>query len=72
MSTILAAKLAGVFRGGVGGSRDALPARLLLDYDQSEEGQRQYIEAAKAAFKREFAPMIEIIRQALARAENRQ
>ncbi|MBU4398510.1 MAG: hypothetical protein KKE86_04150, partial [Planctomycetes bacterium] len=39
---------------------------------QSEEGQRQYIEAAKAAFKQDYAPMIEIIRRALARAENRQ
>jgi cell filamentation protein len=45
--------------------------RPLLVYDQSHEGQQQYIEAAKAAFKRRYDPMIEIIGQALARAKNR-
>ena len=34
-------------------------------------GQQQYIEAAKAAFKRRYGPMIEIIRRALARAKSR-
>jgi cell filamentation protein len=32
---------------------------------------RLKIDAAKAAFKRQYAPIIEIIRQALARAQNR-
>ena len=50
----------------------AQTGRPLLVYDQSDEGQHQYIEAAKAAFKRDYVPMVEIIRQALARAENRQ
>ncbi len=49
----------------------AQTGRPLLVYDESEDGQRQYIEAAKAAFKRNYVPMIEIIRQALVRAENR-
>ena len=34
-------------------------------------GQQQYIEAAKAAFKRRYGPMIEIIRRAPARAKSR-
>ena len=46
-------------------------ARPLLVYDQSDDGQRQYIEAARAAFKRDHVPMSEIIRQALARSQNR-
>ena len=50
----------------------AQTGRPLLVYDQIDEGQRQYIEAAKAAFKRDYAPMVEIIRRALAQAENRQ
>ena len=50
----------------------AQTGRPLLVYDQSDEGQRQYIEAAKAAFKRDYVPMVEIIRRALAQAENRQ
>ena len=49
----------------------AQTGRPLLLYDQSEGGQRQYIEAASAAFKRDYAPMIEVIRQALAQARNR-
>ena len=36
----------------------------LLAYDRSDDGQRQYIEATRAAFKRDYAPMIEIIRRA--------
>jgi cell filamentation protein len=39
-----------------------------LVYDQTEEGTRRYIEAARAAFKRDYAPMTGIIRQALAEA----
>lgn len=49
----------------------AQTGRPLLVYDQSEEGQRQYIEAAKAAFRRDYLPMTTIIRQALGRAVNR-
>ncbi len=37
-----------------------------LVYDQTEEGSHRYIQAAQAAFKRQYAPMTEIIRQALA------
>jgi hypothetical protein len=40
----------------------------LLAYDQTEEAAGKYIEAAKAAFKRQYGSLIEIIRQALARA----
>jgi len=49
----------------------AQTGRPLLVYDQSEEEQRQYIEAAKTAFKRDYAPMTAIIRRALERARNR-
>jgi cell filamentation protein len=42
--------------------------RPLLVYDSTEEGQEQYIEAAKAAFKKQYTSMREIISQALARA----
>ena len=49
----------------------AQTGRPLLVYDQSDDGQRRYIEAARAAFKRDYAPMIEIIRRALAQARNR-
>jgi len=50
----------------------AQTGRPFLACDQSEEGQRRYIEPATAALRRDYAPMIEITRQALARAENRQ
>jgi cell filamentation protein len=50
----------------------AQTGRTLLVHEESAEGQRQYVEAARVAFKRDYAPMIEIIRQAIARAENRQ
>jgi cell filamentation protein len=43
--------------------------RPLLIYDQSEAGQEAYISAAQAAFKRDYAPMVTIIRQALERAQ---
>ncbi|MBN2578961.1 MAG: Fic family protein [Pirellulales bacterium] len=42
--------------------------RPLLIYDESEASRAEYIAAAKAAFKRQFAPMRTIIQQALARA----
>jgi cell filamentation protein len=41
--------------------------RLPLKYDQSDAGALAYIEAAKAAFKREYAPLVAIIRAALER-----
>ena len=40
--------------------------RPLLIYEGSEEGQDRYIAAAKAAFKKDYTPMTEIIFQALA------
>jgi fido (protein-threonine AMPylation protein) len=43
----------------------AQSGRPLLVYDQTAEGTRRYIEAAEAAFKREYAPMVKIIRAAL-------
>jgi cell filamentation protein len=43
--------------------------RPLLIYDQSEEGQEAYIAAATVAFKRQYAPMVNIIQQALKRAQ---
>jgi cell filamentation protein len=49
----------------------AQTGRPLLAYDRSDDGQRRYTEAARAAFKRDHAPMTEIIRQALAQAQNR-
>ncbi len=43
--------------------------RPLLKYDSSEAGKEQYIEAAKRAFKRDYAPITKIIQQALAEAQ---
>mgnify|MGYP002344372499 FL=1 len=40
-----------------------------LIYDASEEGQQEYIDAAKNAFKRDYRKMAAIIRLALARAK---
>jgi cell filamentation protein len=42
-----------------------------LVYDQSEGGQRRYIAAAMAAFKKQYRPMEEITRHALAAANSR-
>lgn len=42
--------------------------RPMLAYDLSEEGQSQYIDAAKAAFRQEYAPMTKIIRRAMKEA----
>jgi cell filamentation protein len=42
-----------------------------LVYDQSEDGQERYIAAAKVAFRKQYRPMEEIIRQALAAANRR-
>jgi hypothetical protein len=39
--------------------------RPLLIYDTSSAGIERYITAAQAAFKRQYAPMAEIIRNAL-------
>ncbi len=39
-----------------------------LAYDQSEEGKGQYIEAATAAFRKDYALMTVVIREALERA----
>jgi cell filamentation protein len=39
--------------------------RLPLKYDQSDAGAQAYIEAAKAAFRRQYAPMTAIIRAAM-------
>jgi cell filamentation protein len=44
-------------------------SRPLLIYDGSEEGQDRYIAAATTAFKKDYAPMAELISQALARAQ---
>jgi cell filamentation protein len=46
----------------------AQTGRPLLAYDQTEEGATEYIEAAKAAFKRQYGPLTEVIRRALAQA----
>ena len=46
----------------------AQAGRPLLKYDKSEEGAERYIDAAKAAFRREYGPMTVIIQQALAEA----
>jgi len=46
----------------------AQTGRPLLAYDQTDEGAEEYIKAAKAAFRRRYGPLTEIIRQALARA----
>jgi cell filamentation protein len=47
----------------------AQTGRPLLVYDKTDAGRDRYIDAAKAAFKRNYAPMTEIIRQALAAAQ---
>ncbi len=39
-----------------------------LVYDQTEDGRKQYIAAAGAAFRRNFDPLLDVIRQALQRA----
>jgi cell filamentation protein len=44
--------------------------RPLLMYDQTAAGQSAYIEAAKAAFKRDYAPLTAIIQQALVAARS--
>ncbi len=44
----------------------AQTGRPLLRYDTSQAGQQQYIDGAKAAFKKNYAPLEEIIRAALA------
>jgi cell filamentation protein len=49
----------------------AQTGRPLLAYDQTEKGIGAYVEAAKAAFKRDYTLLTEIIRQALARARHR-
>jgi cell filamentation protein len=46
----------------------AQTGRPLLAYDQTEEAAAEYTEAAKIAFKRQYGPLTEIIRRALARA----
>jgi cell filamentation protein len=46
----------------------AQTGRPLLAYDQTEAAAKEYIEAAKAAFRRQYGPLTEIIRQALAHA----
>jgi len=46
----------------------AQTGRPLLAYDQTEEAAAEYVEAAKAAFKREYGPLADVIRRALARA----
>ena len=43
----------------------AQSGRPLLRYDKSEAGKQKYIDAAKAAFKRKYAPLEEIIRSAV-------
>ena len=43
----------------------AQTGRPLLAYDQTDHGQNRYIQAANRAFKRDYAPMVAIIRQAL-------
>lgn len=42
--------------------------RPLLVYDRSDEGKRRYIDAARAAFRRDYAPMTAVIRQSLEQA----
>jgi cell filamentation protein len=39
-----------------------------LRYDRTEDGQERYLQAAGVAFKRNYAPMAEIIREALQRS----
>jgi cell filamentation protein len=47
----------------------AQTGRPLLKYNQNDAGREQYILAAGQAFRRNYAPMAEIIRQALAAAK---
>jgi cell filamentation protein len=47
----------------------AQTARPLLKYDQNDAGRERYILAAGQAFRRNYAPMVEIIRQALTAAQ---
>ncbi|MFO0945635.1 MAG: Fic family protein [Planctomycetota bacterium] len=42
-----------------------------LAYDQTESGVARYIDAARSAIQKEYGPMAEVIRQALAVAEGR-
>ena len=42
--------------------------RPFLIYDQSDAGANQYIQAAQAAFKKNYTPLVEIIQRALATA----
>lgn len=46
----------------------AQTGRPLLAYDQTEQAVEEYIEAAKAAFKRRYGPLATIIRRALDQA----
>ena len=41
-----------------------------LRYDQTDAGREAYILAASQAFQRNYRPMVEIIRQALAAAQH--
>ena len=43
--------------------------RPLLKYDMTDAGANRYIDAAKAAFRKEYGPMTSIIQQALAEAQ---
>jgi len=43
--------------------------RPLLIYDQSNAGRDRYIAAASAAFKRDYRPMTDVLRQALAESQ---
>lgn len=47
----------------------AQTGRPLLKYDQTDDGRERYILAAGQAFRRKYAPLVEIIRQALAAAK---
>jgi cell filamentation protein len=49
----------------------AQTGRPLLAYDQTEQAAEEYIEAAKAAFKRQHGPLTAIIQRALAQARQR-
>lgn len=44
----------------------AQTGRPLLTYDQSDQGRERYIHAASMAFRKDYRPMVEVIRQALA------
>jgi cell filamentation protein len=47
----------------------AQTGRPLLVYDSTEQGQQEYISAAKAAFMKNYAPMAAVIQAALTRAQ---